>query len=65
MSMWSERKEYYEEQERNESLAKVGDQIRALPEHEQRKAMDVLENAGIDVSEAMQLTAKSRYDPHW
>ena len=65
MSVWSERKEYYEEEERKKRLVKIGNDIRSLPAHKQQIAKDALAKAGINVNEAMHQSAPNRYDPYW
>lgn len=65
MGLHSDRKEFYEQEAKNEKLADTGRKIRALPEREQQKAMDTLKSFGIDVDEAMHQSATSHWDKYW
>ena len=65
MSMHSDRKEFLEQEAKNKNLADIGRHIRALPEHEQRIAMDSFKKIGIDVDEAMHQSATSHWDKYW
>lgn len=65
MSMYSDRKDFYEQEKKNEKLAKIGNEIRSLPIYKQQDAMAILKKVGVDVSEAMTQSASNRYDPWW
>lgn len=63
--MYSDKKEHFEQLQKNKELKLIGEIIRDLPEREQQNAMDLLKKAGVDVNEAMHQSAKNRFDPHW
>lgn len=65
MSMWSEREEFLEKEQRKKEFTRIGNNIRSLPAYEQQIAKDALRKAGINVDEAMHQSAPNRYDPHW
>ncbi len=60
-----QREEFLEEKARKEKMKEIGTHLRSLSDRDRKVASESFKTLGIDVDEAMHLTAKHRWDPHW
>lgn len=60
-----QKREFLEDQAKNEKLKQIGNHLRSLSDRDREITSRSMKDLGIDVSEAMHLTAKNRFDPHW
>lgn len=60
-----QKREYIEDQAKKEKLKEIGNHLRSLSDRDCEITSRSLKDLGIDVNEAMHLTARNRFDPHW